>query len=136
MQVEKGVNEANQARLKKQMGELAAKQSKMVESERAAQLASQQLTTIPTDLTLRDSRSDEHFFQKMQKDVKLIRNPHRSADFYVLKAPEIPSVLLELGYLSNREDEALLNSADWREKAVQRTFDAIQLFFKSRIGIR
>ncbi len=45
---------------------------------------------------------------------RMIRNPHRYAGFRVLKAPDVPSVLIELGYLSNKDDEVLLNQADWR----------------------
>lgn len=45
--------------------------------------------------------------------TRTIRNPHRSANFRVLRAPDVPSVLVELGYLSNRADEALLNDAKW-----------------------
>ncbi|SJZ57023.1 N-acetylmuramoyl-L-alanine amidase [Consotaella salsifontis] len=47
-------------------------------------------------------------------DVRLINNPKRSAGFRVLKAPDVPSVLVELGYLSNDEDEKLLTSSDWQ----------------------
>lgn len=46
--------------------------------------------------------------------VKLINNPHRQAGFRVLQAPDVPSVLIELGYLSNKEDEKLLTDPDWR----------------------
>jgi N-acetylmuramoyl-L-alanine amidase len=45
-------------------------------------------------------------------------NPHRFASFRVLRAPDVPSVLLELGYLSNPDDEKLLRDPDWRAKAV------------------
>lgn len=46
--------------------------------------------------------------------VKLINNPHRQAGFRVLQAPDVPSVLIELGYLSNKEDEKLLTDPEWR----------------------
>jgi len=46
--------------------------------------------------------------------VRLIRPSHRYAGFMVLRAPEIPSVLIELGYLSNKEDEKLISDANWR----------------------
>lgn len=49
-------------------------------------------------------------------DIRLINNPHRYAGFRVLKAPDVPSVLVELGYLSNPEDEKLLNDPKWRTK--------------------
>ena len=50
----------------------------------------------------------------ISKSSRMIRNPHRHAGFRVLKAPDVPSVLIELGYLSNRDDEILLNKAEWR----------------------
>lgn len=49
-------------------------------------------------------------------NIRLISNPHRVAGFRVLEAPDVPSVLVELGYLSNRADEKLLNTPAWREK--------------------
>ncbi|HYD29502.1 MAG TPA: N-acetylmuramoyl-L-alanine amidase [Azospirillaceae bacterium] len=46
--------------------------------------------------------------QGVGRDLRLLDNPVRSANFAVLKAPDIPSVLVETGFLSNKEDEALL----------------------------
>lgn len=61
-------------------------------------------------------------------------NPHRFAGFRVLKAPDVPSVLLELGYLSNPEDEALLRDPQWRAKAADGIAAAIALFAQARQG--
>ena len=47
-------------------------------------------------------------------EVRLINNPHRHAGFRVLQAPDVPSVLLELGFLSNKEDEKLLLDPEWQ----------------------
>ncbi len=47
-------------------------------------------------------------------NIRLINNPHRYAGFRVLEAPDVPSVLIELGYLSNPADEKLLKDAGWR----------------------
>ena len=44
----------------------------------------------------------------------LARSPHRSASLAVLVAPDVPAVLIELGYLSNREDAAQMNTEAWR----------------------
>lgn len=52
-------------------------------------------------------------------------NPHRFAGFRVLKAPDVPSVLLELGYLSNADDEAQLRDPKWRARAVDAIAGAI-----------
>lgn len=57
--------------------------------------------------------------------IKLINNPIRSAGFRVLQAPEVPSVLVELGYLSNIEDEKLLKDPTWREKIASLLVEAI-----------
>ncbi|MBW3098943.1 N-acetylmuramoyl-L-alanine amidase [Pseudohoeflea coraliihabitans] len=51
--------------------------------------------------------------------VRLINNPHRQAGFRVLQSPDLPSALIELGYLSNPEDEKLLTDAAWRRKAAE-----------------
>ncbi len=48
--------------------------------------------------------------------VRLINNPKRSAGFRVLRAPDVPSVLVEMGYLSNEQEEKLLTSPDWQKK--------------------
>ena len=61
--------------------------------------------------------------------AKLNHNPERSAGFVVLKAPEFPSVLVELGYLSNPQDVQSLSSPDWRTKAAAAMVKAIDAFF-------
>lgn len=62
------------------------------------------------------------------EEIRLINNPHRYAGFRVLRAPDVPSVLLELGYLSNVEDETLLRSREWREKTANVLARAIQSY--------
>jgi N-acetylmuramoyl-L-alanine amidase len=61
-------------------------------------------------------------------------NPHRFAGFKVLRAPDVPSVLLELGYLSNAEDEALLRDPEWRAKAARGIIEAVDLFAAAHRG--
>ena len=58
--------------------------------------------------------------------VKLINNPLRHAGFRVLQAPDVPSVLVEMGYLSNREDEKLLNDEAWRNSTAQLLAQSVQ----------
>lgn len=65
-------------------------------------------------------------------DVRLINNPHRYAGFRVLRAPDVPSLLLELGYLSNTEDEKLLNDPQWRESMADMLANAI-LGFRAKV---
>lgn len=76
---------------------------------------------ILIDLTRRETQVfsiglAEKIVAAFDGDIRLINNPHRYAGFRVLKAPDVPSVLVELGYLSNPEDEKLLTDPEWREK--------------------
>ena len=67
--------------------------------------------------------------------VKLINNPHRSAGFRVLRAPEVPSVLVELGYLSNPEDEKLLTDPKWRKRTAELLVRAVKAYRDKVSGI-
>jgi N-acetylmuramoyl-L-alanine amidase len=69
---------------------------------------------------------------ELSETVGLINNPHRFAGFRVLKAPDVPSVLVELGYLSNAEDEEQLRNPEWRGKAVTSISNAIAAFASAR----
>jgi N-acetylmuramoyl-L-alanine amidase len=60
--------------------------------------------------------------------IRLINNPHRSARFMVLRAPDVPSILVELGYLSNSQDERLLNDPKWRAQAAELLKNAIEAY--------
>ena len=61
--------------------------------------------------------------------VKSIGRPHRRAGFAVLKAPDIPSLLIELGFLSNRQDERRLLTRAGREPAIRAIVDAVERHF-------
>jgi N-acetylmuramoyl-L-alanine amidase len=89
------------------------------------------------DLTRRETRAYSHFFAHTLVNYwrvagRLNKNPRRSAGFRVLKAPDVPSVLLELGYLSNEKDGLALTSAQWRDKASSQVAEAIKAFFAAR----
>ena len=89
------------------------------------------------DLTRRETRAFSHVFARTLVNYwkvagRLNKNPERSAGFRVLKAPDVPSVLLELGYLSNAQDAAALNTLDWRDKATDQVVAAINQFFDER----
>ena len=60
----------------------------------------------------------------------LIPDAHRQAGFVVLKAPDVPSVLVELGYLSNAEDERLLGTADYRDRLARALVRAVEAYFE------
>jgi N-acetylmuramoyl-L-alanine amidase len=88
------------------------------------------------DLKRRETRTYAHLFSRGLVDTlrgaaKLNHNPERSAGFVVLKAPEFPSVLVELGYLSNPQDVQSLTSPDWRAKAAGAMANAIDAFFSA-----
>ena len=91
------------------------------------------VASILIDLAQRDTMNHSKRFAKFAlenigREIKLIPSkPHRQAGFAVLTAPDIPSALIEMGYLSSRQDANLLVSADHREKlgrALSRTIDA------------
>ncbi|MEP9389413.1 N-acetylmuramoyl-L-alanine amidase [Mesorhizobium sp. KR9-304] len=96
----------------------------------------QQVADILIDLIKRETHSFSMRFARslvgeLSTTVGLINNPHRFAGFKVLKAPDVPSVLVELGYLSNAKDEEQLKNADWRAKAATSISKAIELFATS-----
>ncbi len=64
----------------------------------------------------------------IRPELTLNKSPWRRASFLVLKAPDVPSVLFELGYLSNNEDRELLSSQAWQEKTAQAVARAIEQF--------
>lgn len=89
------------------------------------------------DLTRRETRTYAHLFQRTlvgywQKIAHLNKNPERSAGFKVLQAPDVPSVLLELGYLSSDKDAKALTSPAWRAQASSSVVAAVDAFFAPR----
>ena len=84
---------------------------------------SRDVQNILIDLAQRESMNlaallAEKLISQLKVQVTLLRNTHRFAGFAVLKAPDVPSVLLEMGYLSNRQEERLLRQFSYREKLV------------------
>ncbi len=65
----------------------------------------------------------------LSRDVTMLPNSHRFAGFMVLKAPDIPSVLVEMGFISNRADEALLRRPDHRRLVAGAMARAIEAWF-------
>lgn len=92
-----------------------------------------EVSDILMDLTRRETHSFSVRFARtlvgtLSDRVQLIKNPHRYAGFRVLKAPDVPSVLLELGYLSNAKDEEQLLDPEWRERAIESVAAAVRTF--------
>ncbi len=101
------------------------------------QVDASDISDILFDLTRRETRAYSHVFARTLVNYwkgagRLNKNPERAAGFRVLKAPDVPSVLIELGYVSNEKDAASFTSADWREKTSEKIVEAIEAFFAAR----
>lgn len=102
--------------------ELAERENLSDELAGVAMPASQpEVADILLDLTRRETQAFSvtlagNILASFEGQIGLINNPHRYAGFRVLQAPDIPSILLEMGFLSNPEDEKLLLDVEWRKK--------------------
>jgi N-acetylmuramoyl-L-alanine amidase len=114
---------------------LAAKEN---EADSAAGIESreelQDVAGILMELARRETRTFSGVFarnlvDKLGASVKMHKIPLRSARFWVLSAPDVPSVLIELGYMSSPKDAALLTSPEWRGKAVAAVGSAVDDYF-------
>ncbi len=84
-------------------------------------------------LTKNDSvRFAEMLVEEFNGKIRLLSNHRRFAGFAVLKAPEVPSVLVEMGYLSNRKDEMLLKTDNYHRLFASAMVQAIDNYFKRR----
>lgn len=77
----------------------------------------------------RSSEFATFMVSEMRKSIHTLDNTHRFAGFAVLKAPDVPSVLLELGYLSNRTEERQLQQKSHRQKLARFARQAIDRYF-------
>jgi N-acetylmuramoyl-L-alanine amidase len=94
---------------------------------------------ILLDLAHRETKTFSHAFARlligeMRNAVRLHKKPLKSAGFVVLKAPDVPSVLIELGYMTNKQDLKLLTSDAWRAKTAATMAEAVDQFFRTRIA--
>ncbi len=92
---------------------------------------------IILDLAGRESQKISHFFARALLPqlgglTPLLDSPHRFANFHVLSAPDIPSVLIELGFLSNPEDRKRLARKTFRDKLARAIARALDRFFEER----
>lgn len=97
----------------------------------------EEVENILLDLTFRETRAYSRLLAKTLLSSwhnvgTLNKNPLRSAGFKVLQAPDVPSVLLELGYLSSQKDLTHLTSPQWRVQASQALSQAIDTFLTHR----
>jgi N-acetylmuramoyl-L-alanine amidase len=70
----------------------------------------------------------------MGESTNLKENPDRSAAFVVLKTAKVPSILIELGYVTNTADAELLKSEKWREKVSNSILTAIDNYFSHQLA--
>ena len=89
---------------------------------------------ILLDLTQRDTRNRSSAFaeallDRLGEHVTLLRRSHRDAGFMVLLAPDVPAVLLEMGFITNGEDEAQLRDAERRERFMSAVAQGIDSYF-------
>jgi N-acetylmuramoyl-L-alanine amidase len=93
---------------------------------------------ILIDLAQRETRTFSNRFARvlmneMKGTVRMHKHPLKSAGFRVLKAPDVPSVLVELGYDSNKADLEHLVSDSWRSRSVGSMAQAIDAFLAKRL---
>jgi len=99
------------------------------------------VTSILIDLAQRETKNQSVQFagilsEELAAHTHVIRNSHRFAGFVVLKAPDVPSVLVELGYLSNAKDETALGSKRHRRVLGNAIRDAIDRYFEWQQSFR
>ncbi|MGA8650469.1 MAG: N-acetylmuramoyl-L-alanine amidase [Xanthobacteraceae bacterium] len=94
---------------------------------------------ILIDLAERETKSfSTQFAHKLAGEMKAVtrmhKKPLKSAGFRVLRAPDVPSVLVELGYVSNRQDLQSLLSDTWRNRTADTMAQAIDTFFSAHMA--
>jgi N-acetylmuramoyl-L-alanine amidase len=99
----------------------------------------EEVADILIDLTQRETKNFSHHFARavvseLKSAAKLHKHPLKSAGFKVLKAPDVPSVLVELGYVSNKQDLKLMVSEAWRVKTADAVAQAVNAFFSTRLA--
>lgn len=92
---------------------------------------------ILQELTLRETRGFSAGFAgrlmgQLSPVMEMSTKPHREAGFKVLRSPDVPSVLIELGYLSSKSDLEKLQSEEWRARVTGSMAKAVDLFFSGR----
>ena len=91
---------------------------------------------ILLDLTQRETKNRSAVFAelvlgKISDKVELLRRSHRDAGFMVLLAPEVPAILLEMGFVTNGADERVLSDPERRKGFMGGVADAIDAYFAS-----
>jgi N-acetylmuramoyl-L-alanine amidase len=92
------------------------------------------VSNILIDLAQRDTKNMSTRFasllvRELKEQTMLLGNTHRYAGFAVLKAPDVPSVLIEMGYISSSKDEALLSNSEHQRRLARAVSQAVQNYF-------
>lgn len=115
-----------------------AKQENAVDDLAGFKIEGQQadVADILIDLAQRDTKNksselaDSFVVGFNKNDIRLLKSAHRFAGFRVLKAPDIPSVLVELGFLSQAQDESMLKTAEYQRKVVSGIISGLDAYFR------
>lgn len=104
-------------------------------------VASPDISSILIDLTQRETMNMSANFARLlgreaQPLIPIKPNYHRMASLIVLKAPDMPSVLFETGYISNLDDAEFLASAEGQRKVAQSVRKAVEIHFATRMASR
>jgi N-acetylmuramoyl-L-alanine amidase len=97
------------------------------------------VANILVDLAQRETKTFSMQFARTVVDelksaARLHKHPLKSAGFKVLLAPDVPSVLVELGYMSTKDDLKQLTSANWRARTAQALAQAVDAYFTPRVA--
>jgi N-acetylmuramoyl-L-alanine amidase len=87
------------------------------------------VSLVRQETRLGSARAQHSVVAALRRDVPLLQNPARHAGFVVLKAADIPSVLVEMGFMSNRQDEAALRQPEHRVKVAAAMKRAVEAYF-------
>jgi N-acetylmuramoyl-L-alanine amidase len=97
------------------------------------------VANILVDLAQRETKTFSGQFAhtvvgELKNAARMHKQPLKSAGFKVLLAPDVPSVLVELGYMSTKDDLKQLTSTAWRARTAQAMVQAVDTFFTPRVA--
>jgi N-acetylmuramoyl-L-alanine amidase len=96
----------------------------------------QEVASILVDLTMRDTVNQSRYFASRlssifaSEKIRMLERPTRSAGFAVLKAPDVPSILVEAGFMSNRREAEMLNTPEHRNRIARALKKGIDAYFE------